>query len=81
MNDNVMPTASKPKRERKLPPVKIAESGESDGFCTSELINALHGVCAAIDRLIDVDDFEHDDELAAAAKVLSSMVQTRIIDP
>jgi hypothetical protein len=60
----------------------LFQSGEFDGFTTQDVVNALHGVCAALDHIV-VDYSEPDlaAELSIAAKVLSSMVQSRVASP
>lgn len=76
-----------PKKSRGTPKPKagllLFESGEFDGFTTQDVVNALHGVCSALDRL--AVDYPGDNgivsELSIAAKVLSSIVQSRVASP
>lgn len=60
----------------------LFESDEFDGFTTQDVVNALHGVCEALDHIV-VDYAEPDlaAELSIAAKVLSSIVQRRVASP
>jgi hypothetical protein len=57
---------------------------ECDEFSSVDLVNGLHGVCVALDEVI-VDgaahDLNHACHLAMAAKVLSSLVQDRLVLP
>jgi hypothetical protein len=63
--------------------VLLFESDEFDGFTTQDLINGLHGVCAALDTLM-VDyprDTETATELSIASKILSSILRRRVASP
>ncbi len=69
---------SKPRGARRRPPgVRLADSDEHDGFSTLDVINALHGVCQALDVAFDNADISPQ-ELATAARVLASIVQSRV---
>jgi hypothetical protein len=69
---------TKPRRARRaLPGVRLAESGEFDGFSTLDVINALHGVCQALDVAFDNVDVSQQ-ELATVARVVASIVQSRV---
>lgn len=85
--DNGSGTLMPPKKDRKPRKPKagllLFESGEFDGFTTQDVVNALHGVCSALDLLAVsyTGHYETVGELSTAAKVLSSLVQTRVASP
>ena len=75
------PKKSRPARKPKAG-VLLFESGEFEGFSTQDVVNALHGVCEALEHLaVDYPEPEVVAELSIAAKILSSMIQHRVASP
>jgi len=76
--DRPAPTAPKKARApRAKAGLVLAESGEFDSFTTQDVLNGLHGVCLALDLKGDDCDIE-EGELATAAHVLASILQSRV---
>jgi hypothetical protein len=68
---------AKPRYHRPPSGVHLRESDEFDGYSTLDVVNGLHGVCLALDICADNRDVNRD-ELAIAARVLSSILQRRV---
>jgi hypothetical protein len=88
MSDSVTPIlAPAKKRPRRVAPkigLKLSESQEGADFSSLDVVNALHGVCVALDDCVVNQAFfdrNHTCHLAMAAKVLSSIVQERLVVP
>ena len=79
----VPPSRGKPTRRRLPKPrdgLHFSESGERDGFRTSNVFDALHGVCVTLDEQIagqSCTDIDYLANLSMAAKVLSSILRNR----
>jgi hypothetical protein len=74
------PSPPKKPRTRRAKPtgLLLAESEEGDGFSTLDVLNALYGICVALDTGHFERDINVNGNMQTAAKILATILANRV---